>query len=204
MSKLIIGLTGGIGSGKTTVADLFLKYNIDIIDADIVARDMVEPGTQALTKIAEKFGAEFILADGNLDRAKLRHRIFATPSDKQWLNDLLHPLIRDEMQHRCATANSPYCLLVAPLLIENGIYNTVDKVLVVDVTPKTQLLRTTARDNNTEQQVQKILDAQIPREERLKHADFIVHNEQSSLFELEQQVEALHRTFLKMLLISDI
>lgn len=198
MSKLVIGLTGGIGSGKTTVADIFAQYGIDIIDADIVAREVVEPGTPALAKIAEHFGSNFILADGNLDRAKLRHKVFANEADKTWLNALLHPLIRNSMAEQCKLAKSPYCFLVAPLLIENGINNTVNKVLVVDVDPKTQIARTVDRDNNTEEQVQKILDAQVSREERLKHADFLINNDDCSIGELKEQIELLHREFLKL------
>ncbi len=198
MSQMVIGLTGGIGSGKTTVANLFAKYEIDIIDADVVARKVVEPGTIALKAIAEHFGTDFILEDGNLDRSKLRHQVFANPNDKQWLNNLLHPLIRDEMNLQCQQATSPYCLLVAPLLIENGINKTVDKVLVIDVNPETQVNRTTKRDNNTTEQVEKILAAQISREERLKHADFIIDNESSSAIKLAESVEILHRQFLKL------
>lgn len=197
MSDVIIGLTGGIGSGKTTVANIFAQYGIAIVDADIVAREVVEPGTPALKAISDYFGSEFILADGQLDRSKLRHKVFANPNDKQWLNKLLHPLIRNEMTHQCQQANSPYCILVAPLLIENGIHKTVDKVLVVDVLAKTQIARTVSRDNNSVAQVQKILDAQLSREERLQHADFVISNESKSTSSLNEQVERLHRKILK-------
>lgn len=200
MSKLIIGLTGGIGSGKTTVADIFAEYDIDIIDADVVAREVVEPGTPALEQIAEHFGAEFILSDGNLDRAKLRDKIFSTPDDKQWLNSLLHPLIRETMNEQCLQAKSSYCFLVAPLLIENSIHKAVDKVLVVDVKPETQISRTTTRDNNTTEQVQKILDSQVDRDTRLAHADFVINNDDCSVDELKNQIELLHREFLKLVI----
>ncbi|WNC72985.1 dephospho-CoA kinase [Thalassotalea psychrophila] len=198
MSKLVIGLTGGIGSGKTTVADIFAEYGIDIIDADLVAREAVEPGTPALVKIAEHFGPDFILADGHLDRSKLRHRVFANEADKTWLNALLHPLIRNTMTEQCSLAKSPYCFLVAPLLIENGINNTVDKVLVVDVKPETQITRTVNRDNNTAEQAQKILEAQISRDERLAHANYVINNDDCSIDELKEQIELLHREFLKL------
>ncbi|WNC68053.1 dephospho-CoA kinase [Thalassotalea nanhaiensis] len=198
MSKLVIGLTGGIGSGKTTVADIFCEYGIDIIDADIVAREVVEPGTPALNQIAEYFGFDFILADGSLDRTQLRHKVFASETDKAWLNALLHPLIRHAMAEQCKTAKSPYCFLVAPLLIENSINKTVEKVLVVDVKPETQISRTVSRDNNTAAQVQKILDAQVSREERLAHADYVINNDDCSIEELKAQVEVLHREFLKL------
>jgi len=200
MKKTIIGLTGGIGSGKTTVANIFAEYGIDIIDADVVAREVVEPGSEALTEIAKYFGETFILADGNLNRAKLRERIFSHPDDKQWLNSLLHPLIRNAMNEQCLNAQSAYCFLVAPLLIENGIHKAVEKVLVVDVKPETQILRTVKRDNNSVAQVQKILDSQVSREIRLQHADFVIDNNEASLDELREQVELLHRQFLRMLI----
>lgn len=199
MSKLVIGLTGGIGSGKTTVADIFATYGIDIIDADIVAREVVAPETPALKQIEQHFGSDFILTDGNLDRTKLRHKVFANEDDKQWLNTLLHPLIRDAMAKQCLLAKSPYCFLVAPLLIENGIHNTVEKVLVIDVRPKTQISRTVSRDNNTVEQVQKILNSQVSREERLAHADYVIKNDDCSFEELKEQVELLHREFLKLI-----
>ncbi|TRX52701.1 dephospho-CoA kinase [Thalassomonas sp. M1454] len=200
MSKLIIGLTGGIGSGKTTVADIFAEYGIDIIDADVVAREVVKPGSPALKQIAEYFGDEFILSDGNLNRSKLRDRIFSNPSDKAWLNALLHPLIREAMNEQCLQAKSSYCFLVAPLLIENNIHTSVDKVLVVDVKPETQLTRTTSRDNNTQEQVQKILASQVDRETRLAHADYIIDNDKCTLDELRTQIELMHREFLKLVI----
>ena len=199
MSKLVIGLTGGIGSGKTTVADIFCEYGIDIIDADVVAREVVEPGTPALNQIAEYFGSDFILADGSLDRTQLRHKVFASETDKAWLNALLHPLIRNTMAEQCKAAKSPYCFLVAPLLIENGLNKSVDKVLVVDVKPETQIIRTVSRDNNTPEQVQKILDAQVSRDERLANADYVINNDDCSLDKLKEQVELLHRVFLKII-----
>ncbi|KGK01154.1 dephospho-CoA kinase [Thalassotalea sp. ND16A] len=200
MSKLVIGLTGGIGSGKTTVADLFAQYGIDIIDADIVAREVVAPGTSALAKISEHFGSDYILENGHLDRAKLRHRVFANKQDKTWLNRLLHPLIRETMNGQCVAAKSAYCFIVAPLLIENGLNKSVEKVLVIDVKPETQIARTVARDSNSKEQVQNILAAQVSREDRLAHADFIIDNDVCSTNELKQQVESLHRIFLKLVI----
>ncbi|OUS31067.1 dephospho-CoA kinase [Thalassotalea sp. 42_200_T64] len=200
MSKLVIGLTGGIGSGKTTVADLFAQYGIDIIDADIVAREVVAPGTTALARISEHFGSDYILENGQLDRSKLRHRVFANEQDKIWLNMLLHPVIRETMNEQCKAAKSPYCLLVAPLLIENGINKSVEKVLVIDVKPETQITRTISRDNNSKEQVENILAAQVSREDRLAHADFVIDNDACSIDELKQQVELLHRNFLKLVI----
>ncbi|NMP15792.1 dephospho-CoA kinase [Thalassotalea sp. Y01] len=198
MSKVIIGLTGGIGSGKTTVANLFAEYGVDIIDADIVARQIVQPGQPALQHIAAHFGEDYILADGKLNRAKLREKVFANPDDKAWLNGLLHPLIRQTMNEQCQNAKSPYCFLVAPLLIENGINRSVDNVLVIDVKPETQIARTVARDNNSKEQVKRIIAAQVGREERLIHADFVINNDKATMEELRMQVEILHRKFLKM------
>ncbi|WP_371373527.1 dephospho-CoA kinase [Thalassotalea aquiviva] len=199
MSNLVIGLTGGIGSGKTTIANLFLPYGIDIIDADIIAREVVEPGSQALSAIAQHFGQSFIQANGELNRPKLRQRVFAKEEDKRWLNNLLHPLIGDKIRHACQQAKSPYCLLVAPLLIENGLNKSVDKVLVVDVSPQTQLKRTLARDQSSEQTVKNIIKAQVNRAERLRHADFVINNDQDTIAHLPQEVELLHRAFLKLI-----
>ncbi|WP_394172641.1 dephospho-CoA kinase [Thalassotalea litorea] len=204
MSNLIIGLTGGIGSGKTTVANLFKRYDIDIIDADIVARQIVAQGSHALDKIKEHFGHDYLLDDGQLNRPKLRTKVFQDPAAKAWLNALLHPLIRSEMTRQCQNAKSPYCLLVAPLLIENGLYKTVDKVLVVDISEDEQIQRTMVRDNNDKAQVEAIMKSQLAREQRLKFADYIITNntitnntgEQPLL---ESKVEALHRQFIKLI-----
>ncbi|MDN3653578.1 dephospho-CoA kinase [Thalassotalea ponticola] len=198
MSQLIIGLTGGIGSGKTTVANMFAEFGIDIVDADVVARDVVAPGTPALAKIAEYFGADYILANGELNRAKLRERVFKVAKDKDWLNALLHPVIRQTMLTQCKQATSPYCLLVVPLLLENGLDQHVDKVLVVDVTVETQISRTIARDNNDKAQVERIIDAQISREQRVAAADFVIDNNNCSLAELKQQVAQVHKQLLAL------
>ena len=132
MSHLIIGLTGGIASGKTTVANLLGQYGIDIIDADIVARDVVAPGSSALSQISQHFGPDILSPDGSLNRSELRQLIFSDAEHKTWLNNLLHPLIRQQIATELSLATSPYCLLVAPLLIENNMQSMVDLVLVVD------------------------------------------------------------------------
>jgi len=197
MSKLIIGLTGGIASGKTTVANLFEQYGIDIIDADIVARDVVAPGTLALAEITQYFGQTIIATDGSLDRAQLRQLIFSNGEHKTWLNNLLHPLIRQKIATDLTNASSPYCLLVAPLLIENSMQSMVDLVLVVDSAEQTQLQRTMVRDNSSEQQVKAIMAAQASRNDRLTCADDIVTNN-GSLELLSQDVKKLHDKYQQL------
>jgi dephospho-CoA kinase len=159
----VVGLTGGIGSGKTTVADRFAAKGIDIVDADVIAREVVKPGSQGLDAIVARFGALALNHDGSLARAWLRERVFSQPDDKQWLDDLLHPLIRTRMIQACADAQSQYCLLVVPLLVENNLMTLADRILVVDVDPATQITRTLARDQVSQQQVQAILAAQASR-----------------------------------------
>ncbi|PML77590.1 dephospho-CoA kinase [Enterovibrio norvegicus] len=193
----VIGLTGGIGSGKTTVANLFADRGIDVIDADIIARQVVEPGTEGLAAIVDKFGTDILDAQGMLDRGKLRAHIFSTPDAKEWLNALLHPTIRLEMLRQTQQATSPYCMLVVPLLIENGLQSLCDRVLVVDVSEQTQIERTTQRDSVDETQVKNILNAQASRKERLSFADDVVENECSNE-ELNAQVAALHSQYVAL------
>lgn len=198
MSQLVIGLTGGIGSGKTAVSDLFAKKGIDIIDADVVARQVVEPGSEALLKIADKFGEQSILSDGSLNRPFIRQLVFADKSNKQWIDDLLHPLIRAVMNQQIKQAQSPYCILAVPLLVENGMNKMVDRVLVVDVDEHTQLQRASARDGQSKEQVQKIINAQASRKERLNLADDTIDNS-ATLDELIPQVERLHKQYLSLI-----
>ncbi|EPZ2458283.1 MULTISPECIES: dephospho-CoA kinase [Citrobacter] len=174
--RYTVALTGGIGSGKSTVANAFADLGINIIDADIIARQVVEPGTPALKAIAEHFGSEVIAADGSLQRRILRERIFSDPDEKKWLNALLHPLIQQETQRQFQQATSPYLLWVVPLLVENALYKKADRVLVVDVTPETQLRRTMQRDDVTREHVEQILAAQATREARLAVADDVIDN----------------------------
>ena len=137
--KTVIGLTGGIASGKTTIADMFADLGIDIIDADIAARKVVCPTSDALNKISQHFGSEFILSDGSLNRPLLRSRVFSNEPDKQWLNNLLHPLIRQTMLDEIQQSRSAYCLLVAPLLIENNLQSFVDHIMVIDISEAEQI-----------------------------------------------------------------
>ncbi|HAS6307632.1 TPA: dephospho-CoA kinase [Vibrio vulnificus] len=195
---LVIGLTGGIASGKTTVANLFQQhFAIDIVDADIVARQVVAPGSAGLTAIVDHFGVDILTNEGELDRGQLRQRIFAHSEEKQWLNALLHPTIRRKMIEDLAQVSSPYALLVVPLLVENQLQTLCDRVLVVDVEEKTQLQRTMDRDGVDEQQVRAILKAQASRHERLALADDVIKNESKDQ-NLLQQITDLHQKYLAM------
>ncbi|PHR84533.1 MAG: dephospho-CoA kinase [Colwellia sp.] len=196
MSDFIVGLTGGIGSGKTTIANIFAEHSITIVDADIVARDVVAIGSPALAQISKHFGAEFIQADGQLDRALLRKQIFSNDADKLWLNNLLHPLIREQLITQMKAAQSTYCLLVAPLLIENNLTTLVNRVLVIDVSETTQVSRTTTRDNNSVEQVQAIIASQTSRQVKQEHADDLLNNESNSLEALKSAVVKLHQHYL--------
>ncbi|KJF81190.1 dephospho-CoA kinase [Photobacterium angustum] len=196
--SIVIGLTGGIGSGKTTVANLFAdNYGIDIIDADIVAREVVEPNTAGLNAIIKKFGADILLEDGTLNRAKLREAIFSQPELKQWLNELLHPLIREKMLHDIKLSKSPYCLLVVPLMVENNLQTLTNRLLVVDVDEQTQIERTQQRDNVSVEQIKNILASQATRQQRLDAADDVIINFGDSPA-LTLQIAQLHRQYLKM------
>lgn len=192
-----VGLTGGIGSGKSTVANAFAALGIAVVDADIVARDVVAAGTDALAQISEHFGKQVLTADGQLDRAKLRQIVFADPTAKDWLNQLLHPRIRQQMLQQLDSALSPYSLLVAPLLLENQLNLLVDVVLVVDVAPETQLHRTMQRDQNSAELVQAIMAAQCSRAERLAAADYVINNEAPPAM-LAVEVAKLHAVFLQL------
>tara|TARA_R110001592_G_scaffold116201_3_gene317333 strand:- start:3952 stop:4551 length:600 start_codon:yes stop_codon:yes gene_type:complete len=196
--RIIIGLTGGIGSGKSTVANEFIALGIDVVDADKVARQVVEPGQKALSEIELYFGAEVINAAGQLDRAKLRDIIFKSEIKKQWLNNLLHPIIRDALLTQIASAESKYVILEAPLLLENKLTQYTDVTLVVDVAETLQIERAMQRDGNSELQIQAIMDAQISREQRLQQADYIIDNSSTDLAALKQQVKLLHSQFLSL------
>ncbi|HSG20842.1 MAG TPA: dephospho-CoA kinase, partial [Burkholderiaceae bacterium] len=175
----VVGLTGGIGSGKSTVAALFAEFGIEAVDADQLSRDVVEPGSPALATIAEHFGAEFIDDSGALKRGDLRQRVFADPGARRWLEALLHPLIAERMVQQLNRCASPYCLLVSPLLLETEQHRLVQRILVVDVSEQTQLARTLERDDSDAQTVQAIIAAQLGREERLARADDVLDNEVS-------------------------
>ncbi len=192
---LVVGLTGGIASGKTTVANLFHdQFGIELIDADVIAREVVAPGSDGLDAIVERFG-ETILDDGKLNRAALREKVFSDETHKNWLNQLLHPMIRQRMLDEVANASGEYCLLIVPLLVENGLNSLCDRVLVVDVSAETQISRTVARDQVSETQVQSILKAQASRQQRLAIADDVIDNDQANIV-LIAQVTELHEKYL--------
>ncbi|WP_138437245.1 dephospho-CoA kinase [Marinobacter shengliensis] len=195
----IVGLTGGIGSGKSTVVRIFGDLGVHWVDADDVAREVVEPGTAGLAAIAEHFGREILQADGALDRAALRQRVFENPEERIWLERLLHPVIREELvrqlQSPDATYSQPYVLLVSPLLLETDQHELVDRIVVVDVPEDIQIERTMARDDNSQAQVERIMAAQMARDERRSRADAVIDNN-CPLQDVERQVCELHNRFL--------
>ncbi|ETT01014.1 dephospho-CoA kinase [Providencia alcalifaciens] len=193
----IVALTGGIGSGKTTVANEFAKLGVPLVDADIIARQVVEPNTPALISIQQHFGQNVLNHDGTLNRGFLRSVVFSEPKEKAWLNALLHPLIQQETQKQLQQVNYPYVLWVVPLLIENKISHLADRVLVVDVTREEQIERTIKRDDTSLEHVINILNAQASREERLSYADDIITNHTNNT-ELPNRVAELHKQYLAL------
>jgi dephospho-CoA kinase len=192
----VVAITGGIGSGKTTVANQFAALGIEVVDADLIAREVVEPGTPALAAIASHFGPGILDEQERLDRRALRERIFSDPAAKSWLNALLHPIIRSEMLRQCAAASSPYCLLVVPLLVENRLTELADRVLVIDVDEATQIERTCRRDGVSREQAQAILASQASRSERLAMADDVLDNQSGTTETIRERILALHETYL--------
>lgn len=193
----MLGLTGGIGSGKSAAAEAFAQLGIETIDADHAARWVVEPGRPALAQIVDRFGRAMLLDDGQLNRAALREQIFAEPEQRQWLEAVLHPLIRAEIVQFLNAAQSPYTILVSPLLIESGQYKMVERVLVVDVPSELQMARALQRDQVSEQQLRAIMQAQLSRDERLKHADDVLCNAADKAA-LEREVLRLHHYYLTL------
>ena len=193
----VIGLTGGIGSGKSTVARMFGALGVHWVDADDVARQVVEPGTQALRAIADHFGESILQGNGELDRAALRQKVFEDLEQRRWLEGLLHPIIRQELIRQLSPEdyNLPYVMLVSPLLLETNQHELVERIVVVDVPEETQIDRTMERDGNSREQVERILAAQMPRAARREKADAIINNAQP-LERVEASVQALHQRFL--------
>lgn len=196
-APLIIGLTGGIGSGKTQASDHFAKLGVDVVDTDVIARQVVAKGSSGLAQIVEHFGEDVLSDDGSLNRSELRQRIFDNPEQRQWLNQLTHPLIRQQALQQCQQASSPYVVLVVPLLLEGEMHQLVNRILVVDVDEQTQVERTCSRDNNGADLVKQIIAAQIDRDSRLARADDIIDNS-GTLLQLQQQVEQLHQRYLTL------
>lgn len=197
MSKFVVGLTGGIGSGKSAVSDRFEKLGIRVVDADVASRVVVEPGRPALKAIEEHFGSHVIAADGTLDRAELRKLVFADEAERKWLEQLTHPLINAYIAEELAAAASPYAILAHPILIETRGREGCDRILVVDVPEALQVSRTMERDDNPESQVRAIMAAQASREERLAAADDVIVNDQG-LEHLDAEVARLHELYLEL------
>ncbi len=197
MKPWILGLTGGIGSGKSAVVEAFGRRGVHWVDADHAARWVVEPGRPALGAIVDRFGDAVLAADGTLDRAALRAIIFREPAQRQWLEALLHPLIRQEVAEHLARATSPYAIMVSPLLVESGQHRQVDRVLVVDVPEALQLERAMRRDASSEAQIRAILAVQLSREARNGHADDLLINDRD-LGWMEREVARLHQFYLTL------
>ncbi|MEE4462828.1 dephospho-CoA kinase [Azotobacter chroococcum] len=197
MKPWILGLTGGIGSGKSAAARHFSDLGVHVVDADQAARWVVEPGRPALAEIAGHFGREILLADGSLDRAALRRRVFQSEEERCWLERLLHPLIRQEILASLEQASSPYAILESPLLVETDQHTMTRRILVVDVPESLQLERAMQRDQADRKQVEAIIKAQASREERLRHADDVLLNDRD-LSWLHGEVERLHRFYLTL------
>jgi dephospho-CoA kinase len=191
---ITIVLTGGIASGKTSVSDCFARLGVTVIDTDVIAREVVEPGQPALDRITEVFGNDFLTSEGRLDRQKMRQAIFSDPDQKSRLEAILHPLIAEEVMRRVAELDSVYCILVIPLYAQSSAYTRIDHVLVVDVEEELQIERVIARDQVSRKQAQSILSAQASRSDRLALADDIIDNS-GDLSELMDKVEALHNNY---------
>ena len=192
-----MGITGGIGSGKSAVTLRLEEHGIAVVDADVVARTVVEPGRPALAAIVEHFGPHIVGADGALDRAALRKIVFEDARERAWLEGVTHPAIRDEIMRQLQDANSPYVVLSSPLLLEAGQSDLTDYVVVVDVPEEVQIMRTSTRDNNDEALVRKIMAAQLPRSERIARGDEVIDN-RGSLADLHGHVDALHQRLLAL------
>lgn len=195
MARYAVALTGGIASGKSAAADRFAALGVPVLDADVIARELVAPGGAALAEIVAAFGPAALAADGALDRRAMRSRVFADADARRRLEAILHPRIRALLQQRAAEAPAPYAVVVVPLLVESGSYGWVDRVLVVDVPRALQRARLIARDGVAPELADAMLDAQAPRERRLALADDVVDNTGTPA-ELDAKVQALHRKYL--------
>ena len=192
-----VALTGGIASGKSTVADLFAALDVPVIDTDVIAREVVAPGRPALAQVAEAFGADVLDPDGSLDRKRMRERIFADADARRRLEAILHPAIRAEMERQSQAAGGPYQVLVIPLLAEGGRRDHVDRVLLVDVPEELQIQRVMWRDGVSHDEAQASLNAQATRAQRLAMADDVLRNT-GRVDDLREQVAKLHQQFLRL------
>jgi dephospho-CoA kinase len=192
---LRIGLTGGIGSGKTAASDHFARLGAEVIDTDLLSRELVEPGQAALREIADSFGEQVLTAGGHLDRTRLGELVFGSPEARQQLEGILHPRIRDAMLLRAEQSKAPYVVFVIPLLFETGQQTLVDRVLLIDVPEDLQRARVAARDQLDDAQITRIMDAQTDRKTRLRDADDIVCND-GDIATLHAEIEKLHRKYM--------
>ncbi|MWN05844.1 dephospho-CoA kinase [Gilliamella sp. Pas-s95] len=191
----VVALSGGIASGKSTIANLFAKLGVPIIDADIIARQVVQVGSDAFNQIVKHFSQEILLANGELDRSQLREIIFNNDHERLWLNHLLHPIIQQETQKQIAMQNTIYVIWVVPLLIENNLHTLADRVLIIDVPESLQLARLVKRDNISESLAKKMILSQVSLKKRLSYADDIIVND-DNLARLTAQVNLLHQQYL--------
>lgn len=193
-----IGLTGGIGSGKSSAAEIFRELGAGVVDTDAIAHELTGPGGAALAALGRQFGAEYITADGGLDRPRMRRLAFSDPAARKSLEAILHPRIRAESMARIAASREPYVIVAVPLLLETGAYSElIARVLVVDCAEETQVARTMQRSAMTAEEVRAIMAAQLPREERLRRADDVLHND-ADMAALRRQAEALHGKYLAL------
>ncbi len=192
---LRVGLTGGIGSGKSTVAALFAGHHVPLIDADEISRHLVGRGQIAHDMIIKTFGTEVLHANGEIDRARLRERVFGNAADRALLEAIIHPLVRKEIEARLPQLRAPYCVIVIPLLVEANLADLVDRVLVVDCSESQQIERVRARNGLSENQIQHIMAAQVGRAERLRHADDVISNN-GDREQLAVLVDQLHNRYL--------
>ena len=197
VAMYVVGLTGGIGSGKSAVAKAFVELGIEVIDADQLSRDAVAPGSTALDAIAKHFGAHLLNDDGSLDRRALREIVFADNDAKLWLENLLHPLIADLLAAKVAASQSAYTIVESPLLLETSQKELANRVLVVDVSEEIQLERALARDGGNEETIRAIIASQMSRAKRLEYADDVLNNE-DPLETIPEKVKSLHQHYLKL------
>ena len=191
-----VGLTGGIGSGKSKAADMFAELGADVLDTDVISHELTGPGGGAMGPIEQAFGRDYVRVDGSLDRARMRNLVFSDPAAKGRLEGILHPLIRAEAARRVHASAAPYAILVVPLLLETGAYRELlDRILVVDCEESQQVARAMARSQLSEEDVRRIMRAQLPRAERLTHANDVLAND-ADIKTLRAQVENLHRQYL--------
>jgi dephospho-CoA kinase len=197
MATWILGIAGGIGSGKTAATDYLHSLGITIVDADVVSREVVAPGQPALVAIHQYFGDEVLLENGQLNRPWLRQRVFSDPEQRLALEAITHPAIRDRLRQQLQAATSPYAVLASPLLWESGQVHFVQRTLLIDVSEATQMLRASQRDGVSEAQINAIMKAQWSRGQRLARADDVVSNE-GSVADLQRQLDKLHQQYLEL------